>query len=126
MTMAYAVGHISGGHFNPAVTIGLWAGGRFPGGKVAVYIVAQVIGAICASRRPLCDRQRQGRLQPLRRLRRQRLRRPLAGRLLARAAIVIEILLTLVFLLVIHGVTDRRAPAGLAPLAIGLTLSSST
>ena len=47
--MAYAVGHISGGHFNPAVTLGLWAGGRFPGGKVVVYIVAQVIGAICAS-----------------------------------------------------------------------------
>ncbi len=49
VTMAYAVGHISGGHFNPAITIGLWAGGRFPGGKVAIYIVAQVIGGICAS-----------------------------------------------------------------------------
>ena len=84
VTMAYAVGHISGGHFNPAVTLGLWAGGRFPGGKVVIYIVAQVIGAICASAVLYVIASRQGRLQPLRRLRRQRLRRPLAGRLLAR------------------------------------------
>ena len=50
MTMAYAVGHISGGHFNPAVTVGLWAGGRFPAAKVPVYVVAQVLGAIAAAR----------------------------------------------------------------------------
>jgi aquaporin Z len=123
VTMAYAVGHISGGHFNPAVTIGLWAGGRFPGGKVAVYVVAQVVGAICASAVlyviasgkagfSLSDgfaANGFGDHSP-------------AGYTLA-AAIVIETLLTFAFLLVIHGVTDRRAPAGLAPLAIGLALT---
>jgi aquaporin Z len=123
VTMAYAVGHISGAHFNPAITIGLWAGGRFPGGKVPVYVVAQVIGAICASAVlyviasgkagfSLSDgfaANGYGAHSP-------------AGYSLT-AAIVIEILLTLVFVLVIHGVTDRRAPVGLAPLAIGLTLT---
>ena len=115
VTMAYAVGHISGAHFNPAITIGLWAGGRFPGGKVPIYIVAQVIGAICASAVlyviasgkagfTLSDgfaANGYGAHSP-------------AGYSLT-AAIVIEILLTLVFVLVIHGVTDRRAPVGLAP-----------
>lgn len=123
VTMAYAVGHISGGHFNPAVTLGLWAGGRFPGSRVIVYIVAQAIGAICASAVlyvvasgkagfSLSDgfaANGYGDHSP-------------AGYSLA-AAIVIELLLTFAFLLVIHGVTDRRAPAGLAPLAIGLTLT---
>ena len=123
VTMAYAVGHISGAHFNPAITIGLWAGGRFPGGKVADLHRRPGDRRHLRERRAVRDRQRQGRLQPVRRLRRQRLRRPLAGRLLLTAAIVIEILLTLVFVLVIHGVTDRRAPVGLAPLAIGLTLT---
>ena len=123
VTMAYAVGHISGGHFNPAVTLGLWAGGRFPAGKVVVYIVAQVIGAICASAVlyviasgkagfSLADgfaANGYGEHSP-------------AGYSLT-AAIVVELLLTLAFLLVIHGVTDRRAPVGLAPLAIGLALT---
>jgi len=123
VTMAYAVGHISGGHFNPAVTVGLWAGGRFPGAKVAAYIVAQVVGGICASAVlyaiasgragfSLADgfaANGYGEHSP-------------AGYSLA-AAIVVELVLTFAFLLVIHGVTDRRAPAGLAPLAIGLTLA---
>lgn len=123
VTMAYAVGHISGGHFNPAVTIGLWAGGRFPAAKVLAYIVAQVLGAIAASAVlyaiasgkagfTLADgfaANGYGDHSP-------------AGYSLT-AAIVIELVMTFFFLLVIHGVTDRRAPAGLAPLAIGLALT---
>jgi len=123
VTMAYAVGHISGGHFNPAVTIGLWVGGRFPAGKIAVYVVAQVLGGIAASAVlyaiasgrdgfTLADgfaANGFGEHSP-------------AGYSLA-AAIVIELVMTAAFLLVIHGVTDRRAPAGLAPLAIGLALT---
>ena len=123
VTMAYAVGHISGGHFNPAVTLGLWAGRRFPAGKVVIYIVAQVLGAIAASSVlyviasgragfTLADgfaANGYGEHSP-------------AGYSLA-AAIVIELVLTAAFLLVIHGITDRRAPAGLAPLAIGLALT---
>jgi len=123
VTMAYAVGHISGGHFNPAVTVGLWAGGRFPGGKVPVYVVAQVLGAIAASSVLYAiavgksgfslssgfAANGYGTHSP-------------AGYSLT-SAIVAEIVLTAAFLLVIHGVTDRRAPAGFAPLAIGLTLT---
>ncbi len=123
VTMAYAVGHISGGHFNPAVTIGLWIGGRFPAGKIPVYLVAQVVGGIAASSVlyviatgkagfTLADGFAANGFGD---------HSPAGYSLLA--AIVIELLMTFFFLLVIHGVTDRRAPAGLAPLAIGLALT---
>ncbi|HZL65647.1 MAG TPA: aquaporin Z [Thermoleophilia bacterium] len=123
VTMAYAVGHISGAHFNPAITIGLWAGGRFPAAKIPVYIVAQVLGAIAASAVLYAVASGKagfslssgfaangyGPHSP-------------AGYNLT-AAIIIELLMTFIFVFVIHGVTHRRAPAGMAPLAIGLTLT---
>ncbi|WP_434778897.1 aquaporin Z [Neisseria sp. Ec49-e6-T10] len=123
LTMAYAVGHISGGHFNPAVTLGLVAGGRFSSKEALPYIVAQIIGGICAagilyiiaSGKAGFDASAgfasngYGAHSP-------------DGYSLA-AAITAELVLTAFFLLIIHGVTDKRAPAGFAPLAIGLTLT---
>ena len=85
LTMAYAVGPISGGHFNPAVSLGLWAGGRFPGNRLVPYIVAQVVGRSGRRRDPVRHRQRPGRLRRERRIRGERLRRPLAGQVLPRS-----------------------------------------
>ncbi len=123
VTMAYAVGHISGAHFNPAVTFGLWLGRRFPGKQVGAYMVAQVVGAIAAAAVLLAiasgvdgfsasdgfGSNGYGEHSP-------------GGYGLA-AALVAEFVLTLVFVFVIMGATDDRAPKGLAPLAIGLTLA---
>ncbi|MEX3170586.1 aquaporin Z [Serratia quinivorans] len=124
VTMAYAVGHISGGHFNPAITVGLFAGGRFAAKDVIPYVIAQVIGGIAAaavlyliaSGKAGFDAtdggfasNGYGEHSP--------------GGYSLQSAIVIELVLTAFFLIVIHGVTDKRAPAGFAPLAIGLTLT---
>lgn len=125
LTMAYAVGHISGGHFNPAVSFGLWMGKRFPSGHLLPYIVAQVIGAIIAgaviyfiaSGRPGFELAGSN---------------PLAtngygahspGGYSLGAALVTEVVMTFIFLLVILGATDTRAPKGFAPVAIGLCLT---
>ncbi|BFO08566.1 Bacterial nodulin-like intrinsic protein [Serratia rubidaea] len=124
VTMAYAVGHISGGHFNPAVTVGLFAGGRFPAKDVIPYIIAQVIGAIAAaaalyfiaSGKADFDATASG-------LASNGFGEHSPGGYSLQAAIVIELLLTAFFLIIIHGATDKRAPAGFAPLAIGLALT---
>jgi aquaporin Z len=123
LTMAFAIGHISGCHLNPAVSVGLWAGGRFPANKLLPYIVAQVFGAIVAgavlyfiaSGAPGFDVSKgfasngYGAHSP-------------GGYSLA-AALVTEVVMTMFFLLVILGATDKRAPAGFAPIAIGLALT---
>lgn len=124
LTMAYAVGHISGGHFNPAVTLGLWAGGRFSAKEVVPYIVAQVIGGIVgaailyviASGKAGFDATASGFAS-------NGFGEHSPGGFSLQAAIIAEIVLTAFFLIVIHGVTDKRAPAGFAPLAIGLALT---
>lgn len=124
VTMAYAVGHISGGHFNPAVTLGLFAGGRFAAKDVIPYVIAQVIGGIAAaavlysvaSGKTGFDATASGFASNG-----YGLHSPDGYSL--QAAIVIELVLTAFFLIVIHGATDKRAPAGFAPLAIGLALT---
>lgn len=124
LTMAYAVGHISGGHFNPAVTLGLWAGGRFPSKDVIGYIVAQVIGGIAAaavlyaiaSGKEGFDAVASGFAS-------NGYGEHSPDHYSMLAAIVAEIVLTCGFLIVIHGATDKNAPAGFAPIAIGLALT---
>lgn len=124
LTMAYAVGHISGGHFNPAVTLGLWAGGRFPTKDIIGYIVAQIIGGIIAaavlyfiaSGKAGFDAAAGG-------FAANGYGEHSPGHYSMLSAVIIEIVLTCLFLIIIHGATDKNAPAGFAPLAIGLALT---
>ncbi len=124
LTMAFAVGHISGGHFNPAVSLGLFVGGRFNGKDLLPYIAAQVIGAIAAAAVLYCIASGKagfdaaasgfasngyGEHSP--------------GGYNLTSALIIEIVMTAFFLIVIMGATDKRAPAGFAPIAIGLCLT---
>jgi aquaporin Z len=124
LTMAYTVGHISGCHLNPAVTVGLWAGGRFSGRDIPAYVAAQLVGAAAAAflLYLIASGKSDWSLA--------------AGGLAAngygdhspggfslQSGLLIEIILTFFFLLVIMGSTDTRAPAGFAPIAIGLALT---
>lgn len=123
LTMAFAIGHISGCHLNPAVSIGLWAGGRFPGNQILPYIAAQILGAVAAggvlfliaSGKPGFDAAAgfasngYGIHSP--------------GGYSLPAALICEVVMTMMFLLIIMGSTDKRAPQGFAPIAIGLGLT---
>jgi aquaporin Z len=123
LTMAYAIGHVSGCHLNPAVSVGLCVGGRFPAKDLLPYIVAQVLGAIVAaavlyliaSGKPGFDATAGFASNGF------DLHSP--GGYSLQAALLCEIVMTMFFLIVIMGATDRRAPAALAPVAIGLCLT---
>jgi len=124
LTMAFAVGHISGGHFNPAVTFGLWAGGRFPAKDVIGYVIAQVVGGIVAAAALyLIASGKAGFDAAASGFASNGFGEHSPGGYSMLSAVVIEIILTAGFLLVIHGATDKHAPAGFAPIAIGLALT---
>src|SRR6185369_653266 len=116
--MAYAVGHISGGHFNPAVTLGLLAGGRVKGGDVVPYIVAQVAGAVLAAWLLATIASGNGTDAIAGGLASNGFGDHSPGHYSQASAFITEVLMTFFFLLIILGVTDPRAPAGFAPLAI--------
>ena len=123
VTMAYAVGHISGGHFNPAVTIGLLAGGRVKAGDVAPYIVAQLVGAMLAAWILAQIASGNGTDAVAGGLASNGFGEHSPGNYSQGAAFLTEVVMTFFFLIVILGATDGRAPAGFAPLAIGLALT---
>jgi len=123
LTMAYAVGHISGGHFNPAVSIGLWAGGRFPAGKLLPYIVAQVVGGIAAAAVLYVIASGTADFDVSKGFAANGYGAHSPGGYSLLAALVCETVMTMFFLLVILGATDKRAPAGFAPIPIGLSLT---
>jgi aquaporin Z len=123
VTMAYAVGHISGGHFNPAVTIGLLAGGRVKGADVVPYIVAQLVGAVLAAWLLATIAGGNGTDALAGGLASNGFGEHSPGGYSMATALLTEALLTFFFLIVILGVTDPRAPSAMAPLAIGLALT---
>lgn len=121
LTMAYAVGHISGGHFNPAVTVGLWAGGRFPAARVLPYVIAQVVGGLLATL--VLAMIASGKADWAGGLASNGYGGHSPGSYSLQACLITEVVLTAFFLLIIMGSTDARAPAGFAPIAIGLGLT---
>jgi aquaporin Z len=123
LTMAYAIGHISGCHLNPAVTVGLWAGGRHPAKEVLPYIVAQVIGAIVGAFVLYGIASGKAGFDVANGFAANGYGEHSIGGYSLAAGFLTEVVMTLMFLLIILGATDRRAPAGFAPIAIGLGLT---
>ena len=123
LTMAFAVGHISGAHFNPAVSVGLWAGGRFPAKDLVPYIVAQVLGAIAAAAVLYLIASGKAGFDLSGGFAANGYGAHSPGGYSLAAALVCEIVMTAAFLVVIMGATDARAPQGFAPIAIGLALT---
>jgi aquaporin Z len=123
VTMAYAIGHISGCHLNPAVSIGLWAGGRFPANKLVPYIGAQVLGAIVAGGVLYLIASGKAGFSVSSGFGANGFGEHSPGQYSMLAAFVCEVVMTMFFLIIILGATDARAPAGFAPIAIGLALA---
>ena len=123
LTMAYAIGHISGCHINPAVSVGLWAGGRFPGSEVIPYIIAQVIGGIVAAGVLYVIASGKAGFDLSAGFASNGYGAHSPGGYGLGSAAVCEIVMTLMFLFVIMGATDKRVPAGFAPIPIGLVLT---
>jgi aquaporin Z len=123
LTMAYAIGHISGCHLNPAVSIGLWAGKRFPASELIPYIVAQVVGGIAGSGVLYLIASGKDGFSTAAGFAANGYGAHSPGGYSLLAAIVAEVVLTFFFLMIILGSTDKRAPQGFAPIAIGLGLT---
>jgi aquaporin Z len=123
LTMAYAIGHISGCHLNPAVSIGLWAAGRFEANQLIPYIIAQVLGGIVAGGVLFVIASGNADFNVAAGFASNGYGEHSPGLYNLTSALVTEVVMTMMFLLVILGATDRRAPAGFAPIAIGLCLT---
>jgi aquaporin Z len=123
LTMAFAIGHISGCHLNPAVSVGLWAGGRFPAKQLLPYIVAQVLGAIVAAGILYIIASGKAGFTLASGFASNGYGTHSPGGYSLLAALITEVVMTMMFLLVIMGATDKRAPKGFAPIAIGLCLT---
>ncbi len=123
LTMAYAIGHISGCHLNPAVSIGLWAGGRFPANQLLPYIIAQVIGAIIAGGTLYLIASGKAGFDVSAGFASNGFGEHSPGGYSMFSALLTEVVMTMMFLVVILGATDERAPKGMAPIAIGLCLT---
>jgi len=123
LTMAFAIGHISGCHLNPAVSVGFWAGGRFPANQLFPYIVAQLLGAIVAGGVLYIIATGQAGFDVTAGFASNGYGTHSPGGYSLLASLVTEVVMTMMFILVILGATDKRAPQGFAPIAIGLCLT---
>ena len=123
LTMAFAIGHISGCHLNPAVSVGLWAGGRFPGRNLPGYVVAQVLGGLAGGGILYVIASGQAGFDAGAGFASNGYGIHSPGGYGLVAALVCEVVMTAMFLVIIMGATDKRAPAGFAPIAIGLGLT---
>ena len=123
LTMAFAIGHISGCHLNPAVSIGLWSGGRFESKELAPYIAAQVAGGLAGAAILYVIASGQAGFDVTAGFASNGYGEHSPGGYSLTAALVTEIVMTFMFLIIILGATDKRAPAGFAPIAIGLGLT---
>jgi aquaporin Z len=123
LTMAYAIGHVSGCHLNPAVTLGLCAGGRFPAAQVVPYVLAQVAGGLAGAGVLYLVASGRAGFDAAGGFASNGYAEHSPGGYSLQAALVCEVVMTAMFLLIILGATDKRAPAGFAPIAIGLGLT---